>query len=1076
MRLNDHQWQTKYDSDSISLVKEFYEPALSCAVRYDRSTGFFSAKLLTLAARGIENLIKNQGKMRLVIGCTISEAEVMAIEKGEKLREVIDRHMSAFPLDPRLPYENNSLELLAWMISHEYLDIKLAIPCALDSRKPTVSNGIFHEKAGIIEDGSGDRLAFNGSINETAMGWTGNWESFHVFTDWTGSKSHVNDEETSFAKLWSNQAKRCLVIDVPTAMREQLLNFLPTDDRRPERLKDRDRPHTPQLPENPKLIQLPSVTKPKVTDINEQFKQIWQIIHHGASVKGRGDLIGEVTANIKPFPHQIRAFQRLYNNYPPKLLIADEVGLGKTIEAGLLLRQAWLSGKAKRILVLAPKSVLTQWQIELREKFNLNIPIYDGKKLRWYDCPALHVLDQEIEKPVSRQDWHKEPIVIVSSHLMRRNERFKELIEDAELYDLVFLDEAHHARRQGDKGANQLLKLMHRLKERTQGLVLITATPMQVDPIEVWDLLNLLGLPKLWDSDNFQKFFEYSSTGNPSHEQFEFMALMFRAVESHFGETTLESIIRYVQGGSKLTAKNILKALRDEAQLPRRQLSSDRRRAAITIMQANTPVARLISRHTRELLRRYYEAGKISSRIATRLVEDEFVTLTPIERTLYEAVEDYISTTYNNASKAERSAVGFVMTIYRRRLASSFAALTHTLSMRIAKIQNSKKVSTDIKNLELEDFRLNEDISDDETEDEIMDIETASYLEQEALKREEVLELELLRDRIKKIPTDTKAKTLINKIQQLQAQEYKQIIIFTQYTDTMDFLRKFLLKSDLQSLICFSGRGGEIPSSDRSWRKISRDETKRLFREGKADILLCTDAAAEGLNFQFCGALINYDMPWNPMRVEQRIGRIDRLGQVFESIKIINLHYQDTVETDVYISLKERIGLFSQYVGKLQPILASLSKNIATVALSSREERDRQKNTLLSNIDENSRKAENASFDLDVITEADLEEPKREEAFYDLEALDLLLHCPKFLPSGIEVEQMQAGEYKFSMPGMKETVRVTTRPDYFDQNPESVELWSLGSPLFPLPDSDLDIIPSLELNTVLRNHVKERNL
>ena len=930
MYLRDRQWLTKYDSDSASLVREFYEPAISCAVRYDRSTGFFSAKLLTLAARGIENLVKNQGKMRLVIGCTISEAEVTAIEKGEKLREVVDRHMSAFPLDPRSSYENDALEMLAWMIANEFLEVKLALPCSIIDRKPIVSHGIFHEKAGIIEDCSGDRLAFNGSINETAMGWTGNWESFHVFTDWTGSKSHVDEEEKSFAKLWSNQAKRCLVIDVPTAMRSQLLKFLPAEDGKPTRLKvNADQPTDPKVT-IPEVIQLPENTtvQPEFIDISEQFKQVWQIILHGASVKGRGDRIGEVTANIKPFPHQVRAFQRLYDNYPPKLLIADEVGLGKTIEAGLLLRQAWLSGKAKRILILAPKSVLTQWQIELREKFNLNIPIYDGKNLCWYDCPALRVLGQAIEKPVSRQDWHRQPIVIVSSHLMRRGDRLKELLEDAEPYDLVFLDEAHHARRQGDKGANQLLKLMQRLKDRTQGLVLLTATPMQVDPIEVWDLLNLLGLPKLWNSDNFQRFFEYASSGNPSHEQFDFMSQMFRAVESHFGETTLDSVMRYVQGGSKLTAKNILKALRDEAQLPRRQLSNDRRRAAITIMQANTPVARLVSRHTRELLRKYYEAGKISSRIATRLVDDEFVTLTQAERTLYEAVEDYISTTYNNASKAERSAVGFVMTIYRRRLASSFAALTHTLSKRIAKIKNSSAVSY------VEEFSLSEDISDDETDDEVMDIDTASQLEQEALKKEEVLELELLRDRISLLPTDTKAKKLLEKIQQLQAEGYKQIIIFTQYTDTMDFLRKFLLQSDQQSLICFSGRGGEIPSSDRSWRKISRDDTKRLFREGKADILLCTDAAAEGLNFQFCGALINYDMPWNPMRVEQRIGRIDRLGQIFESIKILNLHYRDTVEADVYISLSERIGLFSQYVGKLQPILASLPKSIATVALS----------------------------------------------------------------------------------------------------------------------------------------------
>ena len=108
------------------------------------------------------------------------------------------------------------------------------------------------------------------------------------------------------------------------------------------------------------------------------------------------------------------------------------------------------------------------------------------------------------------------------------------------------------------------------------------------------------------------------------------------------------------------------------------------------------------------------------------------------------------------------------------------------------------------------------------------------------------------------------------------------------------------------------------------WRAITRDDAKRRFRLGEADVLLCTDAAAEGLNFQFCGALLNYDMPWNPMRVEQRIGRIDRLGQRHSIVRICNLHYEDTVETDVYRALGSRINLFQRVVGPLQPILARL--------------------------------------------------------------------------------------------------------------------------------------------------------
>ena len=185
----------------------------------------------------------------------------------------------------------------------------------------------------------------------------------------------------------------------------------------------------------------------------------------------------------------------MYHQWPPKLLIADEVGLGKTIEAGLLLRQAWMAGRAKRILILAPKAVLKQWQLELREKFNLNWPIYDGHRLEWYASPALRGKNV---KSVDTDKWHNEPIVLASSQLMRRTERAREILEQASPWDLVILDEAHHARRKSpgatnSRGPNALLRLMLGLRGKTQGLVLLTATPLQVHPVEVWDLLNLLG-------------------------------------------------------------------------------------------------------------------------------------------------------------------------------------------------------------------------------------------------------------------------------------------------------------------------------------------------------------------------------------------------------------------------------------------------------------------------------------------------------------------------------------------------------------------------------------------------------
>src|SRR5262249_1503599 len=243
------------------------------------------------------------------------------------------------------------------------------------------------------------------------------------------------------------------------------------------------------------------------------------------------------------------------------------------IEAGLVLRQAWLAGRARRILILAPKAVLTQWQIELREKFNLNWPVYEGQKLSWDRSPARR---REAQPKGARNEGPFEPCVITSSQLMRRTERARELVEQAAPWDLVVLDEAHHARRKGagltpDRRPNQLLSLMQRLRPKAEGLLLMTATPMQVSPVEVWDLLNLLGLPPEWDEAAFSSFFD-KVAANPSHEDFESLARLFRAAERRFGETPREEVARLVPGGSLLATRKILQALRDPAQTERRRL------------------------------------------------------------------------------------------------------------------------------------------------------------------------------------------------------------------------------------------------------------------------------------------------------------------------------------------------------------------------------------------------------------------------------------------------------------------------------------------------------------------------
>ncbi len=1039
--LGDRTWKLKYTPDDGDLVRLFYIPALEDAERYDRLTGYFNAHALTLAARGIEGLVRNGGRMRLIVGCTLEPPEIEAIEKGERLRDLVEQHLTNLPLAPSGTEASDALELLAWMIARGYLDVKVAVPCDAN-RKPIPAEGIFHEKAGVIVDRGGDKIAWNGSLNETAAGWRHNWESINVYTSWGPEPQRVADEETNFARIWGKKTRRVIVLDVPGAVRQNLMRFMPASDQ-PARLRTFKKESTTPFPEKPGSEAKESA-KPAAVDPGELRSRVWSFIQHAPSLPHGGERVGEMTAAVTPWPHQVRAFERLYRDWSPKLLIADEVGLGKTIQAGLLLRQAWLSGRVKRVLILAPRAVLKQWQIELREKFNLNWPIYDGRKLVWYPSQAWRGRN---ERDVDRGHWHREPVVIASSQLMRRSDRAAALLEEAEPWDLVVLDEAHHARRRAagslqEGGPNALLRLMQGLKNRTRGLVLLTATPMQVHPVEVWDLLNLLGLPPEWTANAFLGFFDDLEQPNPSSDALERMARLFRSVERRYGEVRTEDAQR-LAGLSRFKSGKVLRALRNDASIPRRQLESTERQAALRVMRAQTPLRKLISRHTRELLRRYFKAGMLTTPIADRKVNDRFIDMTPEERSLYDAVEDYIASTYNQASAKERTAVGFVMTIYRRRLASSFNALRNTLQNHLDAIVASHLVQL---------TGLAEDAPDDEAVDEVLDIGDLGVLEREVLATQEKADILDILHRIGELPPDSKLETLETTIAELRHDGFRQAMVFTQYTDTMDFLRGALLKDADLRLMCFSGRGGEIPSTDGSWRGIDRDDAKRRFRDGEADILLCTDAAAEGLNFQFCGALINYDMPWNPMRVEQRIGRIDRLGQEHGIIRIVNLHYEGTVETDVYRALRTRIGLFESVVGPLQPILAQLPRTISRTVLSGENRDERGRANVVDAIEQQAREAEGRGFDIDAVTDEDLAIPEQAPSPMTMDDLDRVIGTPGLMPPGFDVQQMGPREYSVLEPGMTERIRVTTNPAYYEAHAESLELWSPGNRLFTPPE------------------------
>jgi ERCC4-related helicase len=1008
--LNDSEWRTSYRHEDGDLVELFYNPALSCAVQYDRMTGYFSADALALASRGIAALIENDGRMRLIVGCTLQQAEQEAIGEGYDLRARLEAHLLAADLTPPDEVAGRGLEMLAWMVAQGHLDVRVAVPVDTDGR-PAHAPGLYHEKVGILTDAEGNRLSFSGSINETAGGWVNNRESFHVHCGWFGGRetAHLDDEVDAFARLWEGRAKSVKVFEFPEAAKRKLLEFLPSDDR----FVTPPRKRAEQEPQARKLLP-------------DEFRHVvWGFLREAPRF-ANGLRVGEATSAVTPWQHQVRTYTRFVRQWPSRVLIADEVGLGKTISAGLILRQAILSGLAKRVLILTPKSVQVQWQNELYEKFNLNVPIYDGSCLAWR---ATHGGRVPAEKPAGRDEWQAEPMVLVSSFLMRRTDRQRELTA-AEDWDLIVLDEAHHARRRGagstqEKGPNNLLALMRQLRTKCRSLLLLTATPMQVHPVELWDLLDLLGLPEEWRRDDavFLRYFQRAA-GNPGGDDLEYLAGLFRATEATFAELTESEAAQILPDVSPLKRRKALRALRDNTDIPRRTLDAETRRAATRLLQACTPLRHRMIRNTRELLRRYRLP------VPQRDPREVVVDMTPAEARLYAAVEDFIGEAYRAASPEKRSAVGFVMTVYRRRLASSFEALKRTLNGRLMRTGGVTA----------------EDASQDETQEEVMSGEEAIALAAEVSDEKERIH-DLLRQ-IAQLGTDSKARRLKTELETCFSEGFDSAIVFTQYSDTMEYLRDYLADQlPSMAIASYSGAGGAWCDASGQWVPCSKEEIKRRLRDGQVRLLVCTDAAGEGLNLQFAGVLVNYDLPWNPMKVEQRIGRIDRLGQHRPVIRILSFAYRDTVEQDVFFTVGSRINLFQGIVGRLQPILSRLPREFEELALLDREARDAARHRFLAELEQQVKDADERGFDIDATVEADLDLPSLPDPAFTLRDLDRAIQFGRARPPQVDFRPLDPCSYGIGLPG-SDPVRVTTDPEAFEFSADNLQLFSPGGDVY----------------------------
>lgn len=566
------------------------------------------------------------------------------------------------------------------------------------------------------------------------------------------------------------------------------------------------------------------------------------VAHFGDST----DRIGETLYNAKISlnPHQIQASLFAFSSPISKgVMLCDEVGLGKTIEAGIVISQYWCEHK-RHILVITPASLTRQWQSELEEKFSLPSVIVDSK-----------FFISQTKKGNMNPFENKKEVLIMSLNFASN---MSELIQKSKI-DLVVIDEAHKLRNVYNKGniiANNIKNAICPFKK-----ILLTATPLQNN------LMELYGLSLLIDENIF---------GDQNY------------YKEHYVKCYDEN---------KLELRNRLSTY--------------------------------IHRTLRNQVQKYVKYSK-------RITHTFEFTPTKEEDLLYYKITELIQTNPTFGTKKGQS--WLISMILRKLLSSSTFAVVNTLSV-IKKRLNcilEGKPTDDSQIFNDEENEIVDEYNESESEEKSVEI-NFEKIKNELIAINECLELS------SSIKTDEKAKKLLEAIsflmQNASDDRAKKILIFTESRRTQDYLFRYLLENGYTNTVLFNG-GNTDPKAKtiyEEWINKPENAGKTLnnkstnvrsaildYFKNSADIMIATEAGAEGLNIQFCSMLVNYDLPWNPQRVEQRIGRCHRFGQKNDVIVINFLNKNNQIDGRIYELLQNKFKLFDDVFGSSDEVLGKL--------------------------------------------------------------------------------------------------------------------------------------------------------
>jgi len=590
-------------------------------------------------------------------------------------------------------------------------------------------------------------------------------------------------------------------------------------------------------------------------------------------------------ARVNFVPYQFRPVLKFIHSDRPRLLIADEVGVGKTIEAGLILRELQARKDVHSVLIICPKPLVVEgkWQVEMK-RFDEQFIHLDGPTLR--HCIKETNLDGAWPEQYAKAIL---PFSLFNQELVTGGDSSKNKRGMLGLYDLnppphfdlVIVDEAHHVR----NISTAIHQGVRYFCEQAEGVIFLSATPIQMNTNDLFVLLNLLRPDLILDKNSFDHMAEPNRLINQAVEAARANGLHWQrqAIE------TLETAAETPWGQALLRNNPVFQRLSEE--LRDEQCSEQERVSYIHEMEQLHTFSHLINRTRRR------DIGNFT----TRKPEAVSVDFTPQQQLLH----DSLLTTQQNILRRTHGDINvkFLMSTIRRQAASCLYGLAPLLRTILTRHIDPMLLT--------------------EADEEGAFFSDASFASLEPVK-EQIIKVIALADHLDTY--DPKLEALLRIVHDKQKLPNNKLLLFSSFLHTLFYVLERLQQANIRVAFIHGGTSDEE-------RRLLRDRFSRPKEDVEAlDMLLSSEVGCEGLDYQFCDCLVNYDLPWNPMRIEQRIGRIDRYGQQSETVAIYNLITPGTVDAEIYERCLLRIGIFHQAIGGSEEILGKITQELHEVA------------------------------------------------------------------------------------------------------------------------------------------------